>query len=709
LRPNTTLTPGHSYTWSVGAYSSNGAGAAWSKAQTFRLALLNTPNPSSPQGIIPAGNGYDKPTLSWSSVLGADHYYLYVVDSTTGTAVINEPNVTGTSFAPSTALTPGHGYTWYVGAFSSNGVAATWSSAGAFSLAALAPPVPSSPSGAIPAANGYDKPTFRWNSVLGADHYYLYVVDATTGTVVINNPQVAGTSLTPGTALTPGHSYTWYIGAYSSNGAGAAWSSGPSFSLAALAVPAPVGPLGSVAVSRVSDKPTFSWAGVTGADHYYLYVMDAMTGMAVLNNPQVAGTSLTPSTALTPGHNYTWYIGAYSSNGAGNTWSSAQAFSLAALDQPNPSSPRGAISAGTGYDRPAFRWNSVSGAHHYYLYAVDSTTGAAVINEPNVAGTSFTPSTALTPGHSFTWYVGACTTNAAETVWSSAQVFTLAGLARPSPTSPIDAIPAEDGYDRPAFCWNSVLGADHYYLYVVDNTTETAVINEPFLADTAFTPSTALTPGHGYTWYLGAYSTNGAVAAWSNPQAFSLAMLDPPANAGFRNDYGGPTFSWDSVPGADHYYLYVVDSTTGTGVINEPNVIDASFTWNTALTGGHSYTWYVGAYSTNGAVAAWSSAQTLTIPLLEAPTGLGYSLTYYGQLTMYWDPVWEADHYLVSLVDTSTGEVIVDSNTWVYDTMYAVYTLLSPGHWYTWRVAAAAPDNTASWSSDVFVQGPYWW
>ena len=52
---------------------------------------------------------------------GANHYYLYVADETAGgTAVINDPDITGTSFTPSTGLTPGHSYVWYIFAVSTN-------------------------------------------------------------------------------------------------------------------------------------------------------------------------------------------------------------------------------------------------------------------------------------------------------------------------------------------------------------------------------------------------------------------------------------------------------------------------------------------------------------------------------------------------------------------------------------------------------------
>ena len=53
---------------------------------------------------------------------------------------------------------------------------------------ALAAPTQQGRSGTIAAASGYDTPTFSWSST-GAAHYYLYVLDTTTNTAIVNaNP-----------------------------------------------------------------------------------------------------------------------------------------------------------------------------------------------------------------------------------------------------------------------------------------------------------------------------------------------------------------------------------------------------------------------------------------------------------------------------------------------------------------------------------------
>ncbi len=108
-----------------------------------------------------------------------------------------------------------------------------------------------------------------------------------------------------------------------------------------MAAPTPASPLGAIAASSGFDTPTFSWSSVSGAVQYYLSVKDAATGAAVINNANITADSFTPSTALIPGHSYTWYVGAEGSLGVNGpiVWSGATNFSLAALSAPTPAGP----------------------------------------------------------------------------------------------------------------------------------------------------------------------------------------------------------------------------------------------------------------------------------------------------------------------------------------------------------------------------------
>jgi hypothetical protein len=111
------LTPGHSFTWSVTAVSTNGKAKATSLGAAFTIAALTAPT-----GLVftPASN-----TFSWQAVPDAGHYSLRVIDSPSRKTVIDVADVTGTTYKLTSkeikALKHGHSYTWFVTAVSTNG------------------------------------------------------------------------------------------------------------------------------------------------------------------------------------------------------------------------------------------------------------------------------------------------------------------------------------------------------------------------------------------------------------------------------------------------------------------------------------------------------------------------------------------------------------------------------------------------------------
>jgi hypothetical protein len=266
-------------------------------------------------GYISPIFGYDVPTFCWCAVPTAHHYWLYVVDTVTNQPVIDRQNLTGTSYTPTAAevLTPGRGYTWYVVSYSTNGQAYNFLPGRTFTLKIFDKPTLSGPSGTIPASAGYDMPTFGWTTSPGAARHWLYVVDTTTNTPVIDLPNASGTSFTPSAAqaLTPGHSYTWYVVAFSTNGlANNYLTTGQTFTLAALPAPVLSAPSGTIN----STTPTFTWSAEPIATKYAVYVLDLTTNQSPTGIVYTTDTSWTPTTPLTRGRTYRWWVTSVSTN-----------------------------------------------------------------------------------------------------------------------------------------------------------------------------------------------------------------------------------------------------------------------------------------------------------------------------------------------------------------------------------------------------------
>ena len=645
----------------------------------------------SPIGTVAASTGYDTPTFSWSAVAGANHYYLLVEDAATTKLVINDSTVSGTTFTPSAsqALTPGHSYTWYVLAMSTNNEAYNYVTSGTtVTLAALPSPIPVAPTGTIAASTGYDEPTFTWSAAVGASTYTLYLIDnsavpvAGTGTISSVGTAVSGT----------GTHFTSQILAGDLIGTAAS---------------------GFYAVTAIASDTSLTLASAP-ASAFSGASFDVIANVLV-DNANISGTSSTVTTHLTPGHNFTWYVGSVSNSGT-TSWSMGQSFTLAGLAAPTPLGLIGTVAASSGFDTPTFSWSAVTGADHYYLYVVDNSNPTTPgLNVPDVSGTTFTPSTsqALTPGHSYTWYIYAASTNSqAYGYQAGGQTFSLAALSAPQLLSPASTIAASSGYDMPTFSWSASAGAGHYYLIVVDSTTGGIVINDANVSGTSFTPSTAqaLTPGQGYTWYVLAMSTNSEAYNYlTSGQTFTLAELTAPTLIGpsgtiaASSGYDMPTFSWSASAGAGHYYLFVVDSTTGAVAINDPDVSGTTFIPSTAqaLTPGHSYTWYVLAMSTNGEAYNYvTSGQTFTLAALAAPapdrpTGTIAAAAGYDLPTFSWSSSTGAGHYYLYVVDDTTGmSAINEPNVGTATTFTpAANAALTPGHSYTWYVLAFSTNS----------------
>jgi hypothetical protein len=189
------------------------------------VATLAAPSLVGPTGSITS----PEPPFTWGAVTGANHYYVWVNDLTTGTSgVLQNQNVGGTSWTPTTPLHPGDTYRWWVQAIDSTNNGGAWSSSFDFTVSALAAPALIGPNGVRATAT----PTFTWTAVAGADHYYVWANDLTTGvSAVLQNQNVHGTSWTSTTALHAGDTYRWWVEALDSTNANGTWSSAFSFSV----------------------------------------------------------------------------------------------------------------------------------------------------------------------------------------------------------------------------------------------------------------------------------------------------------------------------------------------------------------------------------------------------------------------------------------------------------------------------------------------
>ena len=348
-----TLAPGKATWWIL---TSNAAGTGpFSTAFTMTVPTGSTYGRGGAPGaatlVAPSGDvATTTPSFSWTAVSGATHYQLWVNDASTGAkidvtytaAAVGCGAGTGTcTISPGVSLAPGNA-TWWILTSNAAGTG-PWSTAFTLRLDGTSTPGAATlvaPSGDVPTAT----PGFSWTAVSGATHYQLWVNDASTAAKIyvlyaaaaVGCGAGTGTcTISPGVSLAPGNA-TWWV--RTSNAAGP----GPWSTAFTVSVQTPstrpgaatlLAPSGTVATTT----PSFSWAAVSGATHYQLWVNDASAGgkinvtytAAAVGCGAGTGTcTISPGVTLAPG-TATWWILTSNAAGAG-PWSLSLAFLLPA-------------------------------------------------------------------------------------------------------------------------------------------------------------------------------------------------------------------------------------------------------------------------------------------------------------------------------------------------------------------------------------------
>lgn len=580
------------------------------------VLALAAPSLIAPAGVIMNAT----PTFAWSAVTGAKFYDIMVNDVTTGQPqVLRNTHATGTLWTATSPLNLGQSYQWFVRAMTSTS-SGPWSSAGSFTV--INPfagaytgtysgtttdgdvftdlPVTATidGTGAITVTDpglGRGQITLSGDTQITGTFGFGAVTDASytfSGSLmVVSAPAVHVTGTGTWTALYEGGtgSGTWQVSADTGDLVGAP-------------LEAPV--TGTPNNPTIDATPSFQWNAVTGASYYDVWVDDLTTGeLRVLRNAHNVGTSWTPGSPLTPGHDYSWSVRAMDDGGTTSPASIPATFVVSPLQTPTPTGATGAITNRT----PNLTWSAVTDASSYQLWVHDITTGATAL-DTRVSATSLTISLVL--GHSYEYRVRAFSSSGNVSPWSDAPAFSII-LASPTPTGPSGA-----GLDaNPTFSWSAVANAAFYAIRVDDVTTGQSQVRRSLqIAGTSWR-TTPFVAGHQYQWWVRAIAASGVSSAWSTTTTFFVTPLAKPvvmSPGGFVQDTS-PTYIWNAVSGADYYDVSVIDiSAGGASVLRNNKVVGTSLAGPT-LTAGHDYQWMARALSNSGNASAWTAATVFTV------------------------------------------------------------------------------------------------
>ena len=365
-------------------------------------------------------------------------------------------------------------------------------------------PVILSPIGSTPA----QRPMFTWTSVPGAASYKVWVKNVSTGV----NPFHQATSISTQYQM-PFNvgigKFDVYVQAVFATGAVSDWSSINRFN---VVTPVMVAPL---AQRQPVYRPTLTWAALTGASQYEIWLDNRSTGQSQVYRTFVTTTSWTPDADLQLSRYRFWARG-IAVDGTPAGWSPQTDFLV--VTPPQPVTPLSST-----FDRQqTFTWTTVLGATSYGVYLQNTSSGAVVANISGLSTPSWTPAAALADGNYAWWSIAESTIAGFRSDWSVRTDFYVGG--RPVVTAPI----GQAATLRPTIRWADVLGADKYDVWLnrtFGNQIDFNVFKQFGVTGNSLQVPADLVNGAEYRVWVRAVSATGEVSPWSNPRDFSVLLL----------------------------------------------------------------------------------------------------------------------------------------------------------------------------------------
>ncbi len=642
------------------------------------------------------------PTFSWNAVPGATGYELQIADSQAGVETAPATSVTGTSYTPTSALTKGKTHYWRVRAKDGAGQYGAWS--GVQSLRVDFDAV-SGLSPADGATTTDTTPALRWNAVSGATGYEVQIAGSEGGLANAQAVEASAASYTPSTALTNLQTHYWRVRAKDGDGQHGAWSAINSLSVNFGAVSG-LSPANDSAI--MDTTPTFSWNSVEGATGYELQIAGSRAGVETAPATIVAGTSYTPTLALTKGQTHYWRVRAKDGAGQYGAWSGVQSLRVD-FDAVSGLSP--ADGATTTDTTPALRWNAVSGATGYEVQIAGSEGGLDSAQAVEASAASYTPSTALTNNQTHYWRVRAKDGNRQYGPWSAINSLSV-NWGAVSGLSPANGSATTD--TTPTFSWNSVEGAKGYELQIAGSPAGVETAPATSVTGTSYTPTSALTNLQIHYWRVRAKDGDGQHGAWSaiNSLSVNFGAVSglSPANGSDTTDTT-PTFSWNAVEGAAGYELQIAGSRAGVETAPATSVTGTSYTPTSALTNLQTHYWRVRAKDGDGQHGAWSAINSLSVHWWGTVSGLSpsdRSLTTDTTPTFSWNAVPGAAGYELQIAGSPAG-VETAPATSVTGTSYTPTSALTNLKVHFWRVRAKDGDGQHGAWSAINSLMVHWW
>lgn len=348
----------------------------------------------------------------------------------------------------------------------------------------------------------------------------------------------------------------------------------------------------------------FSWNGSLQAqdEGFEVWVNDLGRGLAKVIHQNVDSHSLLYSL---PNGRYRGWVGLKDPATGITRWSPAKDFAVATR-APLILNP-GLVSA---VERPVFQWTG-SKSSSYEVWLTDLGTGQRIVLTTVTGATQWTPAFDLAAGR-YAFWVRELVTSAAVSPWSIRFV-----LTQQEPAVKVTSGLNPELDQTPVLGWATKVGAVSYELWIGRTGVPGSVYQRTGLTATSHRVATSLGNGE-FTVWVRANLGGGRTTAWGPGYRMSIG-----ASVALR--VTGTTVSWNAVPSATHYELWINyeggERAKQARIVYQETYLQTSYTLSASLPKGRYKAWVRAVRAEDGQryFGAWSSAAEMQVSQAATP------------------------------------------------------------------------------------------
>ncbi|MBL7851126.1 MAG: fibronectin type III domain-containing protein [Cyclobacteriaceae bacterium] len=674
----TGLSAGTTYYYRVRAVNANGSSG---NSNTVTAITL----PVAPTASSGTGGTASSFTANWGAVASATSYRLDVSTSSGFGSFVtgyNNLTVSGTS-QPVTGLAVNTTYYYRVRAVNGGGTSAN--STVITMATATSPP-------SVSGATSISTTSFvaNWSTVAGAASYRLDVSTASDFSSFVsgfNNFSAIGTSQSI-TGLIAGTTYYYRVRTVNSYGSISNSSSN------ATTITLPNAPTLNAATTIGQTSFNVTWNAIPGATTYWVYVSTSTafdTFVAGYNAYPHAATSISIS-GLTG--NTTYYVKVRAVNLSG---ASADSNVISALTL--PVAPIGLQGSSIQASSFTAGWAS-AGVSSYRLDVSGASDFSSFVSGYNNLLVNSTSQSVTGLSVNTTYYFRVRSVNATGVSSNSVTQTVITQPVTPTAT-------AATGVQVFSFTanWNAAAGAVSYLLDVAtDGSFVNLVAGYGGLSVTGTSQSvTGLNPSTTYYYRLRSINVVGTQSGYSNSISVATPSFVPVASAATSITTSSFLASWNPIPGATGYLLYVSTNASFSPCISGYNGTAETTTSRTVGGLQPNATYYYRVKATAGAQTSAESNTVSILTLPSAPTSLSASSITSSSFLASWAPDVSVTYRLDVSSDSQFGTLISGYNNLTISANSHTVTGLNLKTTYYFRVRAVNASGTSANSTALFA------